>query len=183
MFIIDSGKVLSRLKDLGFRSISDFAKSLGIHRNTIHYYLSGNAVLPQSLEKIIKALNLLPAEVLIEKKTNETMLPDEIAGLIDELHLKFPAITLILFGSRAKGKSHKYSDWDIGIYSSKNIDQETYRKILKMRDDFVENIPYSVDIVNLNRADANFLKEASNRWMFLNGLQKDWAEVNRKAAA
>ncbi len=33
---------------------------------------------------------------------------------------------IILFGSRAKGKAKKYSDWDILIITEKKLDKEIY---------------------------------------------------------
>lgn len=183
MHILDSKVFHKSLKDKGYRSIGEFAKSLGIHRNTIHYYLSGHGVFPESLEKIIAALGLKPHEILIEEKKGEGPMIEPIAPLVDQLQKKFADVTFILFGSRSRGAAQKYSDWDLGVYSSKEIPHKLYRDILKFKDDIVEDLPFFVDIVNLNRADDYFLREASKYWMFLAGKLSDWVEIQRKVAA
>jgi predicted nucleotidyltransferase len=180
--IIDAKKFRSTLKDKGFRSIGDLAKSLGIHRNTIHHYLSGHGVLPDSFEKIIQALDLKPADILIEEAEAKSPLIEPIAPLVDSLHQDFPDFTFILFGSRPRGTAHKYSDWDLGVYSSNGLTHNRYRKILRRKDELVENLPFFVDIINLNRADEYFLKEASRHWMFLAGKLTDWIEIQKGVA-
>ena len=50
-------------------------------------------------------------------------------------------------------------------------------------DDLSEDMPYMVEAVNLNRADAEFLRNASHGWQFLAGNVSDWVELERKVAA
>jgi len=60
---------------------------------------------------------------------------------------------IILFGSRAKGKSKLHSDFDIAIEISKP-DLRT-RRIIKEKIDDVSGL-YSVDLIYLNSVDENF---------------------------
>lgn len=183
MHIIDQKAFKKALKEKGYRSIGAFAKALGIHRNTVHHYLSGNGVFPENLEKMFSALSLKPWDVIVEKKDEKVHELEPIAPFIDRLHREFPDVTFVLFGSRVQGRAHRYSDWDIGVYSRKSMTHEQYRKIAMRADDLSEDMPYMVEVVNLNRADAEFLRNASHGWLFLAGNVSDWVELERKVAA
>ena len=171
------------LKEKGYRSIGRLAKALGIHRNTIHHYLSGNGVFPENLEKILRALDLKPDSILIEKDTSGVWSLEPIASIIDKLRVEFPDITFVLFGSRPRGTAHKYSDWDIGVYSEGGLSHDLYRQVVRRTDDLVEDLPFFVDVVNLDRADKSFLREVSKNWIFLAGNVSGWVELQRKVAA
>ncbi len=184
MYILDKERFLSSLKKRGYKSIGLLANALGIHRNTIHHYLSGNGVFPENFEKIIRALDLDPRDILIDKECEDKKnFTEAIASVVDKLTSEFRDVSFILFGSRARGTAQKYSDYDIGIFSSKGVRHDTYLKILGRKDDLVEDLPFFVDIVNLNNADNEFLKIISRDWMFLTGKLKDWNEIRRKAAS
>lgn len=183
MYILDSKRFHRVLKESGFRSIGKLAKSLGVHRNTIHYYLSGRGVFPEGLEKIIQALNLKPHDILIDEKGEFFDTLENIAPIIDRLQQEFPAVTFILFGSRSRGSPHKYSDWDIGVFSGSGLPHKIYRQIVRRKNDLAEDLPFFVEIVNFNRADSYFLHEASKDWKFLAGRLNDWIALQRKAAA
>jgi predicted nucleotidyltransferase len=183
VYIIDSNRFKKALKARGYKSIGQLAKSLGIHRNTIHYYLSGNGVLPDNLEKMLHALDLKPADIIIEKREEPSLKLAPIALLIDRLHEEFPDVTIVLFGSRPRGTAHKYSDWDLGVFSKGGIPHELYRSMVIRKNELVEDLPFFVDLVNLNRADKSFLRESSRHWIFLAGKVSDWVELQRKVAA
>lgn len=184
MYILDASKVREAVKKRGYHSLGRLAHSLGLHRNSIHYYLSGRPVLPLSLEKMLEALNLRLADVMVDKKEASANFPYEaIAPPVDRLHAEFPEVTFVLFGSRARGSGQKYSDWDLGVYSRENLFHVLYRRIVRFKDEAVEDFPFLVDLVNLNRAPPSFLKEASKGWIFLAGRQRDWIDLQRKAAS
>lgn len=184
MHILDSKRFYEALKKKGYRSIGEFAGSLGIHRNTVYHYLSGHGVFPENFEKIIRALDLRPRDTLIDKDNEAITSPLEyIAPLVDGLHLEFPNVTFILFGSRSGGTAQKYSDWDIGVFAAEGLPHDIFRKISRRKDDLAENLPFFVDLINLNRADDDFLRQASHHWMFLAGRVNDWIDIQRKAAA
>jgi len=88
----------------------------------------------------------------------------------------------VLFGSRAREKSKKYSDWDIGVYCEEGLNHELYRKMRRTKEEFEESLPHLIDLVNLNWADDDFLKRAQRGWQFLGGSLKSWLALKRKAA-
>lgn len=170
------------LEKNGYRSISELAKKLKIHRNTIHYYLSRHNVFPSALEKMISALNLDLNDIIVKRESEDVQF-EQIAPLLDELSLAFPDVTFILFGSRAKGSFNKYSDWDVGVYRIGGLPhQYYYRKIIRMKNELAEDLPFFIDIVNFNKADRDFLKEASKGWSFLTGNLKGFLELKKKVA-
>lgn len=180
MHIINPERFRQALHEKGYRSIGELARRVGIHRNTIHYYLSGNDVFPEKLEQIMAALDLDPSDLI--KKTPSPQLPRvaPIAPIIDTLVSEFPAVTFILFGSRATGKNRKYSDWDIGVTKKGVLDHEEHRKISIRCDDLTEDFPYFVQIVNLDRADRDFLRCASQGWKFLAGHLENWVDLHKR---
>jgi predicted nucleotidyltransferase len=81
----------------------------------------------------------------------------DLKSLIFEI-LREENVTVILFGSRARGDFNRVSDIDIGILPGKNFD----RKKLVFLKDRIEglNIPYTVDIVDLSRVSEDFKEKA-----------------------
>ncbi|OGQ26686.1 MAG: hypothetical protein A3B79_07320 [Deltaproteobacteria bacterium RIFCSPHIGHO2_02_FULL_50_15] len=181
MYVIDPTAFLGALKQKGYRSIGELAHSLGIHRNTIHHYLSGHPVLPGNFSRLMEALNLKLEDALIKKGEGSFVLSEEMATLVDQLYSEFSQVSFLLFGSRAQGRAHKYSDWDLGLFSQQDITHRHYIKMLLRKDELTEDLPYFVDLVNLNRADPSFLRKASKHWIFLTGKQKDWMALQKKA--
>lgn len=75
-------------------------------------------------------------------------------------------VTVILFGSRARGDYLETSDMDIGIFPRGEMDKS---KIALLREKIENsNIPYKVDVVDLSQASKEFtdqvLKEGVVIW-------------------
>jgi len=182
MYVLDKNIFIQALKKSGFRSITELSDFIGVHRNTIQYFLSGKNVLPESVDKVLEVLELSPKDAFTKKKPfKKDGGKKQIAFLVDMLHEKFPDITFILIGSRAKNKSRKYSDWDIGCYSKKGVSHSIYRKMLILIHAQVESLAFYIDLVNLNNAPLSFLKEVSKGWKFLSGKQMDWITLKDMA--
>lgn len=65
-------------------------------------------------------------------------------------------VTIILFGSRAKGDSYDSSDIDIGILPENGYDRS---KLTISREKLDElNIPYKVDLVDISEVSESFKK-------------------------
>lgn len=65
------------------------------------------------------------------------------------------SVKVILFGSHASGQNNNFSDIDIGLTTNKKLDLD--RAISEIRSKLMEsNIPYKIDLVNLDRANAEF---------------------------
>jgi len=67
MFILDKFVFRRALAEKGYKSLDSLAKSLGMHRNTIQYYLSGQPVISKKLTVVLEELELSPSEVIIKK--------------------------------------------------------------------------------------------------------------------
>ncbi len=70
-------------------------------------------------------------------------------------------VKIVLFGSRARKDNNIFSDVDIGLLPRKKINGT---KITLLREKLSGlNIPYKVEIVNLQEASEEFKKEALKR--------------------
>lgn len=180
MITLDQDLFKSALRKSPYKNITALSQALGIHRNTIHYYLSGVSIIPQKLEHLLTSIGLNPLEALKRVPENTPPSLKSIAALTDTLHQQFPHITIVLFGSRARGSATRYADWDLGIYSNQGICHKDYQQLQRIKSDFEDESPYFIDLVNLNRADDTFLENISRDWMFLTGSQTDWINLNEK---
>lgn len=68
-----------------------------------------------------------------------------------------PSAKIYLFGSRAKGNYHKTSDIDIAIDNKQKIDRKIISQIKNAIDSL--NIPYTIDIVDLNNVSETLKKQ------------------------
>jgi predicted nucleotidyltransferase len=69
-----------------------------------------------------------------------------------------------LFGSRATGQYHDVSDFDIGVFASKDISRELSiaREILED-----SNIPLTVDLVDLSATSEKFARQVQQEGILL----------------
>ena len=84
---------------------------------------------------------------------------DKYIEKIKEIMLNFfkdEEVTIILFGSRAEGLAEEGSDVDIAIKSKEVIEPLRISRIKTILEE--SNIPYHVDIIDLSKADMNFVK-------------------------
>lgn len=181
MYVIDPTRFRTAMREKGYRSIGELARVARLHRNTVHYYLSGHRALPAGLEKICETLGREPSHLLTPKAEFNPPPVSAIASTIDTLHTEFPGVTFVLFGSRPQGRAHPFSDWDIGVFARQGLPHPLYRQIRRRAKDLEEDLPFSLDVVNLNRADPPFLRAASRGWSFLAGSQQDWVDLQRRA--
>jgi predicted nucleotidyltransferase len=71
--------------------------------------------------------------------------------IIQDILKKYP-YRFYIFGSRSRGDNKKFSDLDLGYTS--NVDWKT---LIKLEEEFEESdIPYKVDLVNLDKSSAEF---------------------------
>ncbi|MBL7663233.1 helix-turn-helix domain-containing protein [bacterium] len=175
-YIINSHLLRQKIKTLGFKSIHDFATTIGVHRNTVSDYLNSKAKpLPDGLEKILNYLGLHPKDALLEHRLESFQYPEQpILPLIDELVTACPEAAFVLYGSRARGTEKKYSDFDIGLYTIKPIPFSLYSSLLDKVDCWNEANILSVQLTNLNNADQYFLTSISKDIKFIGGKPKAW---------
>ncbi len=163
----------------GYESIKQFAQSEGIHGNRVSDQRSGRNVLARKLGGMRYALDVTPTAAFTLRPVGPR--PQEIlAPLVGALHEKYPAVTFVLFGSRARGGARRYSDFDLGVSGNPHLDLATFLDMVESKCDLEEDLPFYVDLVNLDHADGSFLREIANDWTLLSGEQQVWLELTRR---
>lgn len=78
----------------------------------------------------------------------------ELTIVTQILKKHIPNHNFFIFGSRAKGNVHEYSDLDIAIEGNGKLDLLT---LANLRDEFQDsNLPFRVDLVDLNNISPEF---------------------------
>lgn len=65
---------------------------------------------------------------------------------------------VVLFGSRATGHQHRYSDFDVGVLPGPGFDRARLPILREMLDEL--NIPYNVELVDLSTTSEAFRRKA-----------------------
>lgn len=168
----------SALKERGYRSLSELAADLDLHRNTISQYFNGKSVLPEAVVRVLERLRVRPLLVLRERttgiSTEESLAM--IASLVTKLVNVFPNYAFFLFGSRARGDARKYSDVDIGILAQSPLSISDLSKVREVTDTISEDFPVLVDLLDVARAAPKFLSTIRKDAVFLGGDLKLWTE-------
>lgn len=68
---------------------------------------------------------------------------------------------VFIFGSRATGKSKKYSDYDVGIWGKKSVTWNVSAKIEEALEE--SDLPYKVDVVDFSLVSPEFRKVAFSK--------------------
>lgn len=165
------------------RGLSDLARRTGVHRNTLGRFIYKElAVLPGSIARVLEELSVSPEDALkcihSPSQTSSTMAV--IAEIADKLLEKRHEAVYVLFGSRARNDARRYSDFDIGVFSKDGLSLETYLSLLDVKEGFEEEQPWFFDLVNLNNADSEFLRNIASDLQFLAGRRQDWLALKAK---
>ncbi len=169
MIILNRELLLSALAREGFSSLGALCSELKIHRNSLSRYLSGAPVFPKVLELVFRRLKLAPAEALVvvqDKRGDEITLIRKVVG---EIVKAVPERAVILFGSRVKGTARKYSDYDLGILGDKPLSLDQLSRVKEIAEEASEDLPFFIDVIDLNRADKKFMDSLRNNSTFLGG--------------
>jgi predicted nucleotidyltransferase len=159
---------LDLLKKNNYSSCTDFCRKNSIHKNTLYYYLSGRDVFAKKLYELARALDVDPLK-LIEPVDKRVLDSAEIKPIVEQLCLT-KKIAVCLMGSRAKGTHKQYSDWDIGITGG--AEPLTGREFIRLRGQAMEladDLPRSIDLINLDAAPHWFLESIDYQPVFLKG--------------
>jgi predicted nucleotidyltransferase len=183
MFVLNVDKIRARMAELNIPSIEHLARRIHVHRNSLGRYFCGAPVLPGSISRMLEDLSLDSAAALRSTRERTEVDSEPIAPLIDRLTEKLPKAAYALFGSRASHRARKYSDFDIGVFSIEELSLETYLALIDEKEAFEESSPYFVDLVNLNRADAEFLRNIKADMRFLGGRHSDWVGLLKRISA
>jgi transcriptional regulator with XRE-family HTH domain len=114
--ILDDTRLRQDIRARGFSTAKQFADAIGVHRNTVGNYLSGNAGMPSALGRILEALELTPADVLSLSRQRRQVPGLAVADLVDRLINVEQNLAVVLFRSRARKDAKPHSDYDLGIY-------------------------------------------------------------------
>lgn len=80
--------------------------------------------------------------------------PEKEIRKILQKFIDFKKSKVFIFGSRAKGKARRFSDYDIGIIGQKPLD---FNKIAIIKGELEESdLPYRVDVVDFSTVSKNF---------------------------
>ncbi len=82
--------------------------------------------------------------------TNQEEILSTIKALVKE---EIPDAKVYLFGSRATGKVHEESDWDILIITSQTVDRDLKRKVREKLYPFSLSIFSFIDLIVVNEKD------------------------------
>lgn len=157
------------LKERGYKNAQDFCKKTSIHKNTLNYYLSGRDVFSKKLCEIAFHLQVDPIE-LVEACDTSKIDSAEIEKIVSYLSLE-KGMAVALLGSRANGKSQKFSDWDIGVTrgSKKPISGREFLRLRAWVGEVADDLARKVDLVNLDEAPQWFLESIDYEPIFLGG--------------
>lgn len=102
------------------------------------HIINGGQVIPAVLEKALLSLHIDPAKFikLAPPSVNEST--RVVAELTDSITEKFPRCCVVLFGSRARGRHKRFSDYDLGVYAKKGVPFNIFSLMLSCVDDFNE---------------------------------------------
>jgi len=174
---LDPAKLKIAVQQAGFRHATALTAAHKINRATLNNYLKGRGPFPESYYKICDALKADPLELLSPVASRQD-LPhlEELGPLLQAVTRRDPNLAVGLLGSRASGKAKKYSDWDLGLTrGSDSLSTKDYLRLKQIVSDLAENLPRSVDLVNLDGAPAWFLKDLDYEPIFLAGNEISWA--------
>ncbi len=135
-----------------------------------------SSVFSSSFEKILAQLDIDYKTITEDRDSIRIILssfPDKIKKIVIEL-VKFTndnSADLILFGSRAAGKTGVRHDWDFAVNFHKTVQDKKLRLLKQKLQD--QSFPYRVDLVNLNIAPTWFKDSIDEDKIYLRKEDKD----------
>lgn len=176
-YILNEKLFQYRLRQKGYKNILDFAKQTKIHRNTISLYLKGKGIFSNSFERIASVLEIDPLELAIPVSDTSASVQelDKIRPVIALLTQHDEKIAVVLLGSRAKGKNRRFSDWDIGILrSTPHVSGIEFLELKSAVSELSEDLPYNIDLINLDKAPRWFFEKMNYEPIFLDGDKQNF---------
>ena len=176
-FILNKESFLAALTRSGYTSVSHLAGALGVHRNSLSNYLNGGPIFPEVLEKALVALRVEPGS-LIQRAVPASEEPTRvIAELSDSISRKDPHSCVVMFGSRARGRHKRFSDYDLGVFNPSGIPFSDFSAMLSCVDDFNDATMMTAQLTNISSADDTFLNEIGPDLYFVAGSHVAWTTL------
>lgn len=159
-YVLSSKRITSLLRRRGIGSIEELARRTRLHRNTLRPYLRGERdAFAGPVMQIAEALGEDPMRLLEAAGGDAAAVEPRVADLLHRLATAHPALTFVLIGSRARGNAKEFSDYDIGVSGGRTpLDSRAYLRLKSQIEDLAEDLPWSIDVVNLDQAPAWFLR-------------------------
>lgn len=179
-YVLDPQALRRAAAKQGFRSLGALASQTGLHRNTLGGLLRGQGVFARSVQQIANTLQCDPLTLIIPASTTAASLPlvDELRPMLGALTRQDPDLAVILFGSRARGTSRTYSDWDLGLTRWPTpLDHATFVRYKFQIEDLTDNVVRMIDVVNLDQAPHWFLAQIATSARLLDGNATSWAHL------
>ena len=180
MYVIDPHALEKAMADNGYPTLQALADAMGVHRNTLHYYLKGQSIFPKAINDLLDRLNLSPAQAIRKKAVARHRVWSAIAPIVDRLTKEFPAVAWVMFGSRARGDERKYSDWDLGVFAKKGIEHRQYVNMRVRLAELMEATAYLADLTNLSVADREFYDTVASDLAYLGGSFTEWLALQER---
>jgi predicted nucleotidyltransferase len=176
-YILDRAAFDKQLRAQGFPNVSRFADRIGVHRNTILGYFRGKPVFSSAFLKVAHALGRDPIELIVPVGDMAAILEhfEEVRPVIVALLRESPGITVVLLGSRAKGRAGTFSDWDLGVTRPATpIGGEEFLSLRRIADELIEDLVRNVDVINLDVAPDWFWEGLDYEPVFLDGNREGY---------
>ena len=180
MYVIDSTELERAMLANGYPTLQALADAMGVHRNTLHYYLKGQSVFPKAVSDLLDRLHLAPAQAIRKKATPRYEVWGVIAPVVDRLIEEFSDVAWVMFGSRARGDERKYSDWDLGVFARAGIEHRRYIKMRERLMALMEPTAYLADLTNLCVADRDFYDSVVTDLVYLGGSFSEWLALQER---
>lgn len=163
------------LQRQGYKRLSHFAQDQKVNRMTLHHYLKGRGPLPENYYHICDSLGVDPLAFLTPQLESVVAEQEKIQPIIQALLRQQPDLAVGLIGSRARGRAKKYSDWDLGVTrGAKALTPQEGLRLKTLVEDAAENLPWFVDVVNLDQAPLWFLQKIDYQPVYLGGNRAPW---------
>ncbi len=99
----------------------------------------------------------------------------EVAFVVEQVTTGDPRLAIGLFGSRAIGKPHPHSDWDLGVtWGREALPTARYLRLVQQARDAAEDLPHRVDLIHLDAAPSCFISSIDYTPLFLAGSYASW---------
>lgn len=176
-FVLNKEGFLEAVAAGGYSSVSELAGALGVHRNSLSNYINGGPIFPEVLERALIALRADPAKMIKLRAPSLDQSTRVVAELTDRIATQDPRCCVVLFGSRARGRHKRFSDFDLGVYDHAGIPFAVFSSMLSCVDEFNESMMHTVQLTNISNADEGFLAEIGPDLQFLAGSHAAWNDL------
>ena len=153
-------------------SLAKLARQAQISRQSLYNMFGSVPVFNTSFVKILQVLGVSFQDLTEEASQGEQLIaqaPTTVRRIVVTLmeFCRTCDASLLLFGSRLRGKTGPQVDWDFAIWFQQTIPEQVFRTCKQQVQETA--FPYRVDLVNLNHAPPWFRQEVDQSHIVLCG--------------